>query len=168
MLHFKKTTLITFSEKHLEAEIGKHSSLFAGFSQQDSQECLTAILERSHDDMKYTPISNDTDMMEQSWNTYLLSNGFSNVVKWFQGELQSTTQCSNKDCEHRVAPDRVPPGYERKDSSSRADDNHIEALTMVDQFNSMLRSMEESLSKRVAPDKVPSGYEEKYSSSSKL
>ena len=25
----------------------------------------------------------------------------------------------------------------------RADDNHIEALTMVDQFNTMLRSMEE-------------------------
>eukprot|EP00731_Ephydatia_muelleri_P009615 Em0005g201a len=86
----------------IKAEIGKHSSLFAGFSQQDSQECLTAILERSHDDMKYTPISNDTDMMEQSWNTYLLSNGFSNVVKWFQGELQSTMQCSNKDCEHEI------------------------------------------------------------------
>ena len=36
----------------LQVAITKHSSQFSGFAQQDSQECLSAILEVSHNDMK--------------------------------------------------------------------------------------------------------------------
>ena len=45
---------------YLQMDIGEHSSRFSDFSQQDSQECLTAILEMSHNDMKTFPTAERT------------------------------------------------------------------------------------------------------------
>jgi len=91
------------SPSFLKKVIGKYHSAFAGYSQQDSQELITAVLDGLHEDLnrvKKKPYvesktgtdPNDNSMSEAGWYNHLARNQ-SIIVDLMHGQYKSVVKC---------------------------------------------------------------------------
>lgn len=98
------------SPSALKMRIGQYSSRFNGWSQQDSHELISFLLDGIHEDLNQSQKnetfenqhgdgSNDEEIARLSWNNYLKRNR-SIIVDLFQGQLKSTLDCPR--CEKRT------------------------------------------------------------------
>ncbi len=89
---------------HFKKVIGKYRPSFSGFSQQDSHEFLSYVLDGLHEDLNrvaskpYLPVRTgedpaDNSLSELAWNDHLARNR-SVVVDLFHGQYKSTLQCT--------------------------------------------------------------------------
>jgi len=87
----------------LKKVIGKRYSTFHGFSQQDSQELISAILDSLHEDLNRVKVKpyveqsttndpNDNSAKDPSWYNFLARNK-SIIVDLFYGQYKSILQC---------------------------------------------------------------------------
>lgn len=91
--------------RDLKYVIGQHAPMFMGYSQQDSQELVTFLLDGLHEDLNlvinkpYTEAIEANDRPDQlvaqlSWDQHLLRNK-SKIVDLFQGQYKSRLRCPN-------------------------------------------------------------------------
>ena len=91
--------------RDLKYVIGQHAPMFMGYSQQDSQELVTFLLDGLHEDLNlvinkpYTEAieanGRPDDLVAQlSWDQHLLRNK-SKIVDLFQGQYKSRLRCPN-------------------------------------------------------------------------
>lgn len=105
----------SFSPREFKAMIGRFRPMFIGWSQQDSQELLSFLLDGLHEDLNRIykkPATakpeweggTDLDMMKmakESWRLFKLRND-SVIVDLFQGMYRSTVVCP--DCQKVYLP----------------------------------------------------------------
>ncbi|TPX51593.1 hypothetical protein SeLEV6574_g00210 [Synchytrium endobioticum] len=93
----------SFAPRDFKGAIGKASSQFLGYSQQDSQELLGFLLDGLHEDLNrirkkpYTELPDyngepDEQVAQRSWDLYLQRNN-SIIVDLFQGQYKSRVEC---------------------------------------------------------------------------
>ena len=91
--------------RDLKYVIGQHAPMFMGYSQQDSQELVTFLLDGLHEDLNlvinkpYTEAIEANDrpdplVAQLSWDQHLLRNK-SKIVDLFQGQYKSRLRCPN-------------------------------------------------------------------------
>ena len=91
--------------RDLKYVIGQHAPMFMGYSQQDSQELVTFLLDGLHEDLNLVLNKPYTEAIEAngrpddvvanlSWDQHLLRNK-SKIVDLFQGQYKSRLRCPN-------------------------------------------------------------------------
>ena len=87
----------------LKKIVGKYQTSFSGFSQQDSQELISAILDALHEDLNRVSVKpyiesistenlNDDSISVESWNKHLARNQ-SIIVDLMHGQFKSISNC---------------------------------------------------------------------------
>ncbi|TPX34231.1 hypothetical protein SmJEL517_g03085 [Synchytrium microbalum] len=94
----------SFAPRDFKGAIGKASTQFVGYQQQDSQELLGFLLDGLHEDLNriikkpYTELPDyngepDEEVATSSWKLYLMRND-SIIVDLFQGQYKSRVECT--------------------------------------------------------------------------